>query len=307
LREANLGLLYGVAAYLFWGVIPIYWKQLSHISALELLAHRVVWAVFAFGAAVMVRRRGDAVRAALRDRRVRWTLVLSAALLSINWLTFIYAINTNRLLHASLGYFINPLVSVVLGMVFLRERLRPLEWAAVAFAAAGVLQLGLQASAFPWISLVLAGSFGFYGLLRKTVRVDALPGSSIEVMLVAPACAIYLAVLAGRGDGQLGHTGLQMHLLLLASGTITMAPLVWFANAARRLTLATIGFLQYLAPTGQFLLAVFLWDEPFAGVQARSFACIWIGLAIFSIERVRQGVTFLPPNSVKSKAKPGRS
>ena len=286
-REARLGLLYGLAAYLFWGVVPIYWKYLRHISALEGLAHRGVWGVFAFGAVLRVRGRVDALRAAIADRRVRWTLLLSASLLAVNWLTFLYAINTDRVLHASLGYFINPLVTVVLGMVFLRERLRPVEWVAVAFAAAGVLQLGLQAAEFPWISLVLASSFGVYGLIRKTARVDALPGSTLEVMMLMPIGALYLAVLAARGDGGLGHASATEHALLLATGVITMLPLVWFANAARRLTLATVGFLQYLAPTGQFLLAVLLWNEPFGGVQARSFACIWLGLAMFSIERVR--------------------
>ncbi len=282
LSESTAGLLYGAAAYAFWGVVPVYWKHLRHVAPLEVLAHRVVWGVLAFGALARLRGRLPEVLAGMRDRRVVGVMLASGALLGANWLTFIYAVTEGRLLQASLGYFINPLVSVLLGLVVLRERLRRAQWLAVALAAAGVVQFAAQAGGLPWISIVLALTFGSYGLLRKLARVDALPGSTIETLLMAPLACGYLAVLGASGRGALGHADAGTHALLAGTGVITAVPLLWFALAARRLPLSTVGFLQYFAPTGQFLLAVLVYGEPFSPAALRSFLFIWAALAVFS-------------------------
>lgn len=282
--EQRAGLAYGLAAYGFWGFMPIYWKHLRDLPASEILAHRIPWALLAFAGFAWWRGRLPDVAVALRDPRTRRMLIASALLLSINWLTFVYAVVTDRVLQASLGYFINPLVSVLLGLVVLRERLRPAQWAAVALAGAGVAQLAAGAGEPPWIGLVLAGSFGLYGLLRKTAPVDALPGSTVEMLVLAPLAVGFLAWLEGRGTGHLGHADAATHGLLLVSGLLTALPLLWFTNAARRLPLSSLGFLQYLAPSIQLLLAVRLYGELFTAVHTRSFVCIWAGLAIFSAD-----------------------
>ncbi len=284
--EHRTGLAYGIAAYAFWGVMPVFWKTLADVPASEILAHRVPWALLAFAAFARWRGRLADVGAAMVDRRVRSTLALSALLLGANWLTFVYAVVTDRVMQASLGYFINPLVSVLLGLVVLRERLRPGQWIAVALAAAGVAQLAVGADEVPWIGLVLAGTFGLYGLLRKTAKVDALPGSTAEMLLLAPAAILFLFGVEVRGTGQLGHADATTHLLLLATGPLTALPLLWFTNAARRLPLSSLGFIQYLAPSLQLLLAVVVFGEPFTAVHGRSFACIWLALAVFTIDRV---------------------
>jgi chloramphenicol-sensitive protein RarD len=291
-RSAARGVAFGIAAYSFWGVMPVFWKQLGHVGPFEILAHRFIWGVGAFAAITALTGQWSALVAAMRDRRTVLTMAASGALLATNWLTFVYAISEGRLLEASLGYFINPLISVLLGMIFLGERLRPAQWLAVGLATAGVVQLAVRADGVPWLSFLLAGSFALYGLLRKTARVAALPGSTLETAFIAPFAAVYLAVLAARGDGALGHADLPTHGLLIASGIVTALPLVWFTVAARSLSLATVGFLQYLAPTGQFLLAVLAYGEIFTDAHQRSFACIWAGLAVFSADalvRARRG------------------
>ncbi|AUX30813.1 MULTISPECIES: EamA family transporter RarD [Sorangium] len=283
-REAALGVVYGVAAYSAWGVVPVFWKQLRHVGAVEILAHRTVWSLLAFAALTLVTGQLRALGAALRDRRVVGAMAATGALVSANWVLFIYAVSVGRVLDASLGYFINPLLSVLLGMVFLRERLRPAQWIALGLAAAGVVHLAVRAGAVPWIALALAGTFGVYGLLRKVVAVNSLPGSTLETLFIAPLGAAYLASLHARGAGAMGRVDLRTDLLLAATGIVTALPLVWFTNAARRLSLTTLGFLQYLAPSGQFLLAVLVYGEPFTATQAVSFACIWTGLAVFSAD-----------------------
>jgi len=286
--EPRRGLLYGVVAYALWGIVPIYWKLMSRISPIEILAHRVVWGVVALGVIVWLAGAVPTVRTALADRRTIAVMALSGGLLVINWGVFIFAVSTDRLLDASLGYFINPLISVALGTLVLRERLRGLQWVAIAFALVGVVIRTWSVGHLPWISLVLALSFGCYGLVRKLARIETLAGSMIETLLLAPAAAIYLVVLAARGGGELGHAGLGIELLLLSTGVVTALPLLLFTGAARRLPLSTIGFLQYLAPTGQFVLAVLIYDEAFAREQLISFGLIWLALAAFSVDLVRQ-------------------
>jgi len=265
-------------------VAPLYWRLLGGIDALELVAHRTVWGLVTFVAVSAVMGALPAVAAALRDRRARRALAVSGVLLACNWGVFIHAVASHHVLHASLGYFINPLISVVLGMVVLGERPRRLQWLAIALATAGVVQVAVHAGGLPWIALALACSFGLYGLLRKTAPVEALVGSTVETAFMAPLGLTYLGYLAATGGGALGHTDVATHVLLVTTGLVTAVPLVWFTAAARRLPLSTVGFLQYLAPTGQFLSAVLLFGEPFAIGDLAAFACIWAGLAVFSID-----------------------
>lgn len=281
MSEHRRGLAYGVAAYALWGVIPLYWKYLDHIDPVEILAHRAIWGLGCFVVLAAITRELPAIRSALRDRRAVGTMVVSAALLAINWGTFIAAVNTGHLLDASLGYFINPLVSVALGMVFLRERLRRLQVIAIALAAIGVAVITWQAGRPPWIALVLALTFGGYGLVRKVAKLPTLVGSAIETLVMLPFALVFLAALGGGAlrDSDLADVG-----LLVSTGVITAVPLLLFTAAARRLPLSTVGFLQYLAPTGQFLLAVLAFGEPFAVARLAAFTFIWVGLAVFSVD-----------------------
>ncbi|HUS64916.1 MAG TPA: EamA family transporter RarD [Kofleriaceae bacterium] len=286
-ESRRTGWIHGVAAYALWGLVPVFWKRLTGVAPVEVLAHRAFWGLGAFALLVGVAGQGGALRAGLRQRRVVAAMALSSALVALNWGLFVHAVDTDRVLDASLGYFINPLLSVALGLVVLRERLRRLQWIAIALAASGVVLLTVDAGQLPWISLVLAGSFGLYGLVRKQAPVESLVGSAIETLFLAPVAAAYLVVLAARGGGALGHAAGDVQALLVATGFVTAVPLVLFNSAARRLPLATVGFLQYLAPTGQFLLAVLVYDEPFARGQLQAFACIWAGLAVFTLDALR--------------------
>jgi len=289
--ESRKGLIQGILAYGLWGVVAAYWKLLAHVDPVEIIAHRALWGLAAFATLVIAFGEWTALRITLRDRRIVAVMALSGSLLAFNWSIFVAATIEGHLLDASLGYFINPLVSIALGTVVLRERLRRLQWLAIAFAAAGVALLTWRAGHVPWISLLLAGSFGIYGLVRKTARVDALVGSTIETLLIAPVAIAYLGYLAAHGGGALGHADTSTYLLLASTGFVTAIPLVFFTSAARRLPLSTVGFLQYLAPTGQFLLAVLAFGEPLARDRLAAFALIWIGLAVFSIDLYRHAST----------------
>ncbi|CAN5808053.1 EamA family transporter RarD [soil metagenome] len=282
------GLVHGVIAYGLWGIVAAYWKLLKAVDPVELIAHRAVWGLGAFGVLTLAAGQLPALRGALRDRRVVGVMFLSATLLAVNWAIFVWATVSGHLLEASLGYFINPLVSIALGTLVLRERLRRLQWVAIGLAAAGVGVLAWRAGQVPWVSLTLAGTWGTYGLVRKTAKVEALVGSAVETLILAPIALIYLAVLASRGGGALGHADATTVLLLIGTGIITAIPLVFFTSAARVLPLTTVGFLQYLAPTGQFLLAVVAFGEPLAHDRLAAFALIWIGLIAFSIDLWRQ-------------------
>jgi chloramphenicol-sensitive protein RarD len=286
--ESRRGLGYGLAAYLLWGIVPVFWKLLAEVSPVEILAHRVVWGGLALVAIAWLAGAAPAVRAALADRRTVAMMGLSGALLVINWGTYVGAVVTGHILDASLGYFITPLISVGFGTLVLRERLRRLQWLALGLAAAGVVILTWRAGHVPWIAVVLSTSFGGYGLVRKVARVESLAGSTIETVLLVPVALVYLAILAARGGGQLGHAATTTQLLLLSTGVVTAGPLLLFTSAARRLPLSTIGFLQYIGPTGQFVLAVAVYGEPFARPQLLAFGSIWLGLAAFSIDLVRQ-------------------
>lgn len=287
MTESRRGLLYGVAAYTLWGLAPLFWKLLGAVSPIEAIAHRVVWGLVTFAVLARAVGAGRALWAAAADPRTLAVMALSGSLLVVNWGLFVSAVANGRILDASLGYFINPLLSVAFGTLVLRERLRPLQWLAIALAAIGVLLRTWALGHAPWYSLAIAVSFGVYGLVRKTAPVESLVGSTLETAIVAPLAAGYLAILALGGGGQLGHASMATQILLLSTGVITAVPLLLFTAAARRLPLSTVGFLQYLGPTFQFGLAVAVYDEPFTAEQLIAFGVIWIGLAAFSIDLVR--------------------
>jgi len=278
--ERGRGLAYGLAAYLAWGLLPLYFKALRGVPAVEVLAHRVVWSLVLLAGVVAARGGRSAFREAFRPRRIA-LLAATGALIATNWLVYIWTVQSGRVLEGSLGYFVNPLVNVLLGVLFLGETLSRAQRIAVAVAAAGVAVLVLRAGTFPWVALVLALSFGLYAMLRKRARVDALGGLLVETALLAPAALVYLAARAASGAGAFGAaTGTT--LLLAAAGPITALPLVGFAYAVNRLRLSTIGLVQYVTPTSQFLLAVLLYREPFGAPQAIAFAAIWASLALYT-------------------------
>lgn len=275
-REHRAGLLYGLGAFLFWGFAPLYFKAVGHVPALELLGHRVVWAVIILAGFVWWQR------AWLKLERRAWAMLfVSATLIAVNWLVFIIAVHSDRLLEATLGYYINPLVNIVLGMLFLGERMRPFQWVAVILAAFGTAWMTWAQGGLPWITLVLAFSFGFYGLVRKTIRVEALQGLFIETLLLAPFAYAGLIWVGMQGTGSFLSAGVGNDLLLMAAGVVTTLPLYWFTQAARRLPLTTIGFMQYLGPTIAFLIAVFVFREPFGTGKLVAFICIWSAVALY--------------------------
>jgi len=278
-----------VGAFLIWGLLPLYLKALLSVSVLQVTAHRLVWGcVFAL-LWLALRRELSGVRRALADPGVRWRLFASAALISANWMTYIFGIATNRVVETSLGYFINPLLNVVLGVVVLRERLNAVQWTAVAIAAAGVSYLTWSAGRPPWIALTLALSFGLYGLVRKVIRVDALAGFASETLLLLPIGAGYLVWCEIAGHAGFGHQSLAVDLLLVLAGPLTAIPLVLFAFGARRIPYSTVGLLQYTAPTIQLLLAVLVFKEPFTGPRVVGFVLIWTALAIYAADGVWRG------------------
>ena len=281
-RESTLGVIYGLAAFVWWGVCPLYFKAVAHVAPDEVLAHRVLWSLLLLLVLLKLRGRLPMLRQALTHGPTARTLALTSALISVNWFVFIWAVGRGFLLEASLGYFINPLVNVLLGFVFLGERLRRLQTVSVILAALAVTWLTLRVGRVPVIALTLAFSFGFYGLLRKTVRADGMTGLTAETLLLAPFAAAWLLHLEARDALAFLHRGLRTDLLLPAAGVVTALPLVWYANAARRLRYATVGFLQYAAPSLQFLLAVVAFGEPFTRTHLAAFACIWTALGLYS-------------------------
>jgi len=275
----------GVAAYSIWGLFPLYWKLVDHVPALQIISHRIAWSFVTLAIVGAARFRRQA--ASTLDRRAIAIYAIAAVLIGINSFLYVYAVNTGFVLETSLGYFITPLVNVLLGVLVLRERLRPLQWCAVALAAAGVLHLTFGYGSLPWIAIGLALSFGSYGLVKKQAPLDSLAGLTLETgMGVVPAAA-YLMMANANGHGAFLHSGVATDLLLVVGGPVTLVPLLLFASAARRVTLTTIGLLQYIAPTIQFLLGVFLYGEPFAGTRLVGFVIVWTACVLFSIDGLR--------------------
>ncbi|MBE7530928.1 MAG: EamA family transporter RarD [Chloroflexi bacterium] len=282
----NKGYLYGIGAYLIWGFLPIYWKALHDIPAIESLSSRIVWSLVLILLLLAVRQHWRWLPPALKNRRVMLTFLLSGSILALNWGTYIWAVNANHVIGTSLGYFINPLVSVMLGVWFLQEKLRRGQWTAVAIATLGVLYLTLIHGSLPWIALTLAITFAIYGYIRKTAPLGALEGLTLETAwLFLPALAVLL-YLQQQGQGHLAQGNWQLTLLLMGTGLITAVPLLWFSTATRLIPLSSIGLLQYIAPTCQFIIGVFLYDEPFTITQMVGFCCIWLALLIYTAESI---------------------
>lgn len=278
------GIAYATAAYTAWGLFPLYFRQLAQVSALEVIAHRTLWSMLFVALVLLVRRQWAWLAPLLRQPRLLAVSALSALLLSANWLLYVWAVNNGHVLDASLGYFILPLINVALGYAVLGERPRRGQWAAVAVAACGVLWLALQAGRLPWIGLAIALTFGGYGLLRKTAPLGALEGLALETTLLTPLALALLAWWAGQGTAAWPQAGAADWLWLLAAGPITAVPLLLFAAGARRVPLATLGLLQYISPSLQFLLGVALMGESVQPARLLGFALIWTALALFALE-----------------------
>jgi chloramphenicol-sensitive protein RarD len=280
--ESAKGVVLGVFTYALWGIVPIYFKWIARAAPLEILAHRIVWSVAVLIVLITAFRRWPSVRRIGSDIRAVRFLLGSTLAVALNWYIFIWAVTHNHLLEASLGYFINPLVSVLLGFVFLHERLRPVEWISIGLATIAVLWMTLAAGVFPAISLGVAFSFGLYGLLRKVAGVPSLQGLAIETAMLLPVAGGYLLYRAAAGTIAFGHISMAFDALLIAAGPITAIPLLTFVAAVRRLRLTTIGLLQYITPTLQFAIAVSLFREPLNRARMLAFALIWIAVAIYS-------------------------
>lgn len=282
--EPAAGVLYGVLAYTAWGLSPLYFKAVAQCPAVEFLAHRVVWSLLLLGLLTLARRSAGKLIGILRDRvMMRW-LCISTLLIAVNWLTFIWAVAHDRVVEASLGYFMNPLINVILGAVFLGERLNRIQVISVSLAAAGVACMTARFQGLPWVALVLAASFGFYGLVRKLARADVIAGLTVETGLLGPVALAYLLWLSGKGTGSFGAHSRAFDGLLMFAGVMTSVPLLWFAAAAGRLRLSTLGILQYIAPSGQLALGVLWFGEPFTATHGLAFGLIWSGLALYTLD-----------------------
>jgi chloramphenicol-sensitive protein RarD len=279
-QDSRAGLCYGLAAYSMWGVFPIYFHALSAVAPWIVLCHRIAWSVLFLALVVSVRGEWKAILPILRNRRNVLLLSAGAILIALNWLIFIYAVGSHQVLETSLGYFINPLLSIVLGLVFLRERLRGWQWLAVLIAALAVANLALRGTGFPWIAVSLACTFGFYGLVRKKVDINSLHGLLVETTILFPIALAQLAVVPIHAipPATLG--------ILSMSGILTAVPLLMFGAALRRLQLSTIGFLQYIGPTLQLLIAVAVFHEPLDHTKLTSFALCWLGIAIYTADSI---------------------
>ncbi|STQ74472.1 EamA family transporter RarD [Grimontia hollisae] len=287
-QQTRRGVLLALGAYTMWGVAPLYFKALTNVPPLEVLMHRVLWSFF-FLALILHASGGLArVKLLLKDKKRLGLLTLTALVIATNWLIFIWAVNNDRMLDASLGYYINPLINVVLGMVFLGERFRKLQWVAVALAFSGVAIQVITFGSLPWVALVLACSFGTYGLLRKKINIDAATGLFIETLVLLPVALVYLLFIANSATSDMMQNSLGLNLLLVAAGIVTTLPLLCFNGAATKLRLSTLGFFQYIGPSIMFMLAVGLYSEPFTADKATTFAFIWMALAIFTFDAVRQ-------------------
>lgn len=302
-RLDRRGLLAAIGAFAIWGLLPLYLKLLHQAPVFQIMTHRVVWCcLFVFGWLGVRGELGHVTRA-LADGVTRLRLFASAVMITINWLTYVWAVGNGHVVEASLGYFINPLVSVLLGVLFLSEKLNPRQWIAVALAALGVAWLTWQVGRPPWIALTLAFSFGLYGFVRKTVVVDAVAGLAVETLLILPFALAWLLFEYGRGASVFGVVSWQLDALLVASGLLTAVPLVLFAFGVRRVPLTTIGLLQYMAPTLQLITALLVFKEPFTAVQAVGFGCIWLGLVIYAVDGVWRG---RPAPALRVAANAGR-
>lgn len=280
----NKGILSGIGAYALWGFFPIYWKYLHDVPALQVIGHRIGWSFILLIVVILVSGQWKEFRSAVSQPKVIGIYSIAAVLLSVNWLVYVWGVNAGFIVETSLGYFINPLLSVLLGVIFLRERLRPAQWIPVSIAAIGVIYLTTVYGRLPWIALSLAFSFGFYGLAKKLAPLGSLHGLTLETGIVFPAALVYLLIVEANGHGAFLHNSTLIDLFLIGAGVVTTIPLLMFASAARQIPLTLIGLLQYIAPTLQFLIGVFLYKEPFDRSHFIGFGIVWVALIVFWVE-----------------------
>ena len=282
----NKGIIYAAGAYIIWGLLPLYWKALSGVPAGQILAHRIVWSLVFVGIILALRHNWSWLRGAIRKPRLLLTFALSGSLLAVNWFTYIWGVNAGFIVETGLGYFINPLVNVLLGYLVLKERLRPAQWLALSVALAGVLYLTFSYGAFPWIAMTLATSFGIYGLIRKTAPLNSAEGLFLETAVLFLPALGYLLLMETRGAGDFAHTDISTTLLLAGAGIVTSVPLMLFASGARRISLTSLGLLQYIAPTLQVMIGVFVFGEAFGPARIVGFGLIWLALGLYSGESI---------------------
>jgi chloramphenicol-sensitive protein RarD len=282
LRQHRIGVVYAAVAFFAWGVLPFYWKALKTVPSIEILAHRILWS-FVFTSVILMIRKRMFLKELLKDAKNRRALMVTGALIGVNWFTYVYAVNSARIVEASMGYYINPLLSVVLGIVILRERLNLLQIIAFLLACAGVLYLTIDYGRFPWIALLLACAFGLYGLFKKTTAIESMAGLMIETMLLSPIALGILFFQAFKGNIALLHLSRSIDFLLILAGVVTVLPLYWFAQGAKRIPLSSVGFLQYIAPTLMLVIGIFVYNETFTRAHLISFVFIWVALGLYSL------------------------
>lgn len=280
----NKGIWFAIGAYGCWGLFPIYWKWLHQVSALQVIGHRIIWSCAILLTVILLTRQWQAFHAAIAAPRVLRIYATAAIVLTLNWLVYVWGVHAGFIVETSLGYYINPLLSVLMGVIFLRERLRPLQWLPVFLAAIGVMYLTLAYGSLPWIALTLAFSFGIYGLVKKLAPLNSLYGLTLETAILFIPAFFFLIFSETTGQGAFLHAGIATDFLLIAAGVVTTVPLLLFAGAARRIPLSFIGLLQYIAPTLQFLIGVLVYREPFSLTQFIGFGIVWVALIIFALE-----------------------
>jgi len=289
MKNQKIGVLYGVLAYVAWGFLPVYWKLLRQIPPYEILAHRVFWSFVFVGALIVIRKDLSAVKDNLKDRKSIINLVLSAVIITINWGTYIWAVNSNHMIEASMGYYINPLMVITLGMTVLKEKLNLMQYLSIALASTGVVIITLQYGRVPWIALLLAASFALYGLFKKLMKAEALVGLAMETAVIMPFATAYIVFRLINGTSGVYTVSAGTLILLLLSGVATATPLLWYAMGAKKVKLSTMGFLQYISPTISLFLGVFVYGEQFTGSHLISFGFIWAGLIVYSISTIKFG------------------
>ncbi len=289
------GVLYGIGAYVLWGFFPIYWKVLHQVSAFQVIGHRIGWSFIVLIFFIVITRQWQEFRSVASNAKTIGIYAIAGVLLSINWLIYVWGVNADFIVETSLGYFINPLLSVLLGVLFLRERLRSAQWIPVVLAALGVIYLTVVYGRLPWIALSLAFSFGFYGLVKKLAPLGSLYGLTLETAIVFPIALVYLIFVEINGAGAFLHNGMRIDLFLAGSGIVTTIPLLMFASAAKQIPLTMVGILQYIAPTLQFLIGVFIYKEPFDQAHLIGFGIVWIALIVFWVENFVSNRTPVEP------------
>ena len=278
------GALAATLSFLIWGAVPIYWKQLQEVAASELMAHRIIWSVLLLFGVLAWRKAFAELTPAFTSTRVFLNTLLASMLLAVNWMVYIWAVNSGHIIEASLGYFLTPIFNIAFGFVFLHERLRTLQWTAIACAAVGVLLLLLHAGYVPWIALTLSTSWALYGILKRHSLLGSIAGLTVESLILLPFAIGFVLWKLHAGEGAFGHASIGLHLLLLGLGVTTSIPLLLFAYGAQRIRFVTLGLLQYIAPTIQFLIGMFLYSEPISAARLQAFTFIWIGLALYTAD-----------------------